>query len=586
LHKKQNHNKIEIYESGGAVVGLIWTKHKLFAGALFFALAIVGALGVVDSTNTYATASTLSLGIDNNNLSLDIVPSMEGIFNSSANSNVTVSTNNATGYTLSIKANNSTALVNTADNTLTIPSISTAVSESDFSSSSTYNNMWGFKPSKFNSADNTDYLPSPSTTGDVLDTTSAANTTANTYTLALGARIDNNTAPGNYNNAFSIMAIANAIPYTISYNANAGSDTVTGMPDPSTVNSSTYAEIVTLDSAEPVREGYKFLGWCTTQTTDGQACTDAGGTGYSAGGTWTLDQTGVSNSLTLYAVWKKETQSICSTSPMISTVASGITYMQDINSSNKASVLASLTTDVTYQIKDNRDDEAYCVGKLADGNLWLLDNLALDLTNSTVLSGMNENNTHASNTTLNYLKNGGGTTSDKYATAGVSNWGSSDSFSAPLVNLTNKDVIPSDATSQAGQYKVGGYYNYCAASAGSYCYGDGTSAGTSTGNATEDICPKGWRMPTGKTTGEYQALYNNTSYNTYTNYRSALRLPLSGYFYEGLAHGQGSYGYFWSSTRYNYNFSMYDLFLGTSSVNPPNYDDRTNGDSVRCVLGS
>ena len=160
---------------------------------------------------------------------------------------------------------------------------------------------------------------------------------------------------------------------------------------------------------------------------------------------------------------------------MISTVASGITYMQDINSGNKSTVLSALTQDTTYQIKDNRDNETYCVGKLADGNLWLLDNLALDLTNSTVLSGMNESNTHASNTTLNYLKNGGGTTSDKYAITGVVNWtdsptyASSYSYSDPLVNLTDKDIIPSDATSQAEQYKVGGYYNYCAASAGSFC---------------------------------------------------------------------------------------------------------------------
>ena len=139
--------------------------------------------------------------------------------------------------------------------------------------------------------------------------------------------------------------------------------------------------------------------------------------------------------------------------------------------------------------------------------------------------------------------------------------------------------------SQAGQWKVGGYYNYCAASAGSYCYGNGTSAGTSSGNATEDICPKGWRMPTGNTSGEYQALYNNASYNTYANYRSALRLPLSGFFYNGTTYVQGSSGYFWSSTRYNNN-DMYYLRLNTSDANPSGDLVRYDGISVRCVLGS
>ncbi|MBQ1780220.1 MAG: hypothetical protein II001_02165, partial [Bacteroidales bacterium] len=165
-------------------------------------------------------------------------------------------------------------------------------------------------------------------------------------------------------------------------------------------------------------------------------------------------------------------------------------------------------------------------------------------------------------------------------------YASSNSYSDPLVNLTNKDVIPTDATSTAGGYKIGGYYNYCAASAGSYCYGNGgTSYGTSSGNATEDICPKGWRMPTGDTTGEYQALYNNASYNTYANYRSALHLPLSGYFSNGSASNQGSNSLWWSSTRFGIS-RMYRLDVNTSSIYPSSSGDRYYGNSVRCVLGS
>ncbi|MBQ5638194.1 MAG: hypothetical protein IIV06_03975, partial [Alistipes sp.] len=66
-----------------------------------------------------------------------------------------------------------------------------------------------------------------------------------------------------------------------------------------------------------------------------------------------------------YAVTNPEpvipTQSSCSDSPMISTVASGITYMQDINSGNKSTVLSALTQDATYQIKDNRESSAHSV---------------------------------------------------------------------------------------------------------------------------------------------------------------------------------------------------------------------------------
>ena len=244
-----------------------------------------------------------------------------------------------------------------------------------------------------------------------------------------------------------------------------------------------------------------------------------------------------------------------------------------------------MSTGDTLTLVDSRDGTSYTIGKLADDNCWLLDNLALDLTDSTVLSAMDSTNTNASDTTLGYLKNGGGTTSDQYATAAVANWTSSYSYSAPLVNMGYKNTVPTDATSTAGGYKIGGYYNYCAASAGSYCYGNGTSQGTSSGDATESICPKGWRLPTGNTSGEYQALYSNSNYNTYANYRAALHLPLSGYVNNGSPIYQGSNGNFWSSTRNDSSY-MYSLTLNTSRIYPANSSNRYYGYSVRCVMGS
>ena len=141
----------------------------------------------------------------------------------------------------------------------------------------------------------------------------------------------------------------------------------------------------------------------------------------------------------------------------------------------------------------------------------------------------------------------------------------------------------------------GVYYNYCAASAGSYCYGDGTSAGTSVGDAGEDICPAGWRMPTGGadtvTTdgkGEYQALATTITGSTSSNIEGtavqiALSTPLSGYFYNGSALDQDSYGYFWSSSRGN-DYRMYLLYVSSSYVYPQYYRNRFSAVSVRCLL--
>ena len=375
--------------------------------------------------------------------------------------------------------------------------------------------------------------------------------------------------------------------YSVVYKSNGG--TGTDVTISNIVDNEPY---IIAASTFTAPSGYQLAGWCTIQdNTQSPQTSCSGGTLYqpddiatslaSAGGTFNL-----------YAIWSKLPYSSCSTSPMISTVASGINYMQDITSSNRATVLASLATDATYQIKDNRDNETYCVSKLADGNLWMLDNLALDLTDSNILNSLSSSNTNAS-TGLPYLKGTStGTTSDQYATAKVTNWTSSSSYSAPLINMASKDVIPTDATSQAGGYKIGGYYNYCAASAGSYCYSNGTDAGTSSGNATEDICPAGWRMPTGNT-GEFRALgtaitgvsTGNYTRDNYTAYRAALHLPLSGFHDYSSPYYRGGIGGWWSSTR-SHNYGMYGLFADTSTIYPANDSYRSNGYSLRCVAGS
>ena len=297
------------------------------------------------------------------------------------------------------------------------------------------------------------------------------------------------------------------------------------------------------------------------------------------------------NIITFYAVTSPETEDGPTPPETCSTKVPGVKYMQDINSSNKASVLASLTEEAPYYLRDSRDEEPYCVSKLKDGNLWLLDNLRLDLTDSTVLNNTTASNTNASTTSLGYLKNGGGTTSDQYPTAPLNNetWSSNSQnfYSVPMTISTYKDQTTTSYGNGSG--KIGIYYNYCAASAGSYCYGNGKSEGTSSGNATEDLCPAGWRMPTGDSSGEYNSLYGyyNTT-QTATNTASLqynLSTPLSGLFGSGSAYNQGTGGNFWSSTRRSDGI-MYDLSVYSSSVNPTYGYGRYYGLSMRCLLDS
>lgn len=300
---------------------------------------------------------------------------------------------------------------------------------------------------------------------------------------------------------------------------------------------------------------------------------------------------------------------------------SDLDYMQDFNSltaSEKTEVLTSMTEGQSYPLLDKRDNKTYRIAKLADGNAWMLDNLALDIVevSLTKLKG----NTNASDTTLEYLKgthvrgDGNITGDTNYPTAGVgySNTNnyynipkiaiSGDCYDAYCVNDPASGKWTSDSITQAtingttsiAQGKIGIYYNFCAASAGSYCYGSGTSStgspesdpdSTTIRDVTEDICPSGWRLPTTSYSGgDFPALY--AQYNSdYSTFQAAFSTALSGYFSGGKAFYQGNYSRFWSST-WDDNTHMGYLSLSSSYASPTGSNVRYFGDSVRCILGS
>ena len=566
---------------------------SVFQKKLMKRAGLVGAmvLGTIFSVMmgekaVYATASTLTISVtDSVALNISSLGDTGNFAHSdTSTNNVSIITNNGTGYTLGIKAktNNSNALINSDDTSKTIPSITTSISESTYASSSSYNNTWGLRPSKLNSAVNENYIQAPTSASTLttLDKTTSANpSTANNYNLAIGARINSSTTPGSYSNVFVITVTANPIPYTITYNKNT-TDTVTNMP--ANTSSQTYDETVNISDQVPARDGFNFKGWCTTQVADGGTCT---GTTYNpdGGGTdlaWTLDQTISSNSLTIYAMWEL-----------------GVLKMQSMT-------LADCTT-TPVTVVDERDNKEYLVAKLADNKCWMLENLALDpttLTQAQLYGSDSHHLTNASNTTLGYLKSGGG--SSPYTAYAVDNATSTNYYDRPMVATSgtcNNAYCVNDPSSgnwkstsvtqptingvtSIAQGKIGVYYNYCAASAGSYCY----SSSSSTGNASEDLCPAGWRMPTGGSSGEFQALYNQYSGGSPSQvaaFQTALVTPLSGFFDSGTARVQGNIGYFWSSTRYS-NSNMYRLYVGSSSVYPALSYYRYNGDSLRCVLSS
>ena len=548
-----------------------------------------------------------------------------------------VTSNNITGYTLTMSNSSSTGELVSSTDSLT--SISSITSLTDFSAdtaaaASNYNGKWGYLPSKYNGTSNTtNYYPAPISTDPTpatLDTTNAPNSTANEYTIGIGARADMNKAAGAYTGTFVLQAIGNIVPYVITYEDNSEDSTVTGAPiNPSTPTTGNIEggtpsgdSITALATSIPTRTGYTFKSWCDgAVSSNGTVCT---GTEYSSGANFPIDQT-TQNITTLYAVWTLNTYTITISNSNTASGADSITvpyggsntvtvtpasgyYLSNVscpsgytcsgysigtsatgtqavtirnNNTTSGGTLgftgvvncssifpggtmqafdpSNLCSSVTSgTLTDSRDNQTYTVAKLADGNWWLLDNLRLGSTSTIALTPSDTN-----------------IASDWTLPAGITS--GFNSYTAAQINVAYKDITTTSYGSGSG--KIGVYYNYCAASAGTYCY----DAWFGPGNASYDICPKGWRMPTGGDNGEYQALYAAYSYKD-TKFRNALSATLSGYFDDSSAVGdQGSIGYFWSST-YGNGAVMHDLYVNSSGVGPTSFEYRRYGYSVRCLL--
>ena len=404
-------------------------------------------------------SSSLTLNVSKSAASVELdVNSTDGTFASStadSSAAFSVVTNNFSGYTLSISGSDNEGKLYDITKQNALSSLTVATTEATFSSSTDLNGKWGYKPSKFNSVANANYLPAPTTTASTLDTTSVANTTANDYTISLGLRADYTTTADTYSNSFIITAVPNPIAYVITYDVNT-TDTVSNMP--AAQNSTTSATEITLSDKTPAREGYDFKGWCTVAptTANPDTCT---GTTFQPGGTYGIDQTS-ENITVLYAIWKKQ-----------------IIYIQDYSYAQ----CSTEAVDAPATVVDKRDNKEYTV-RYINGICTMTQNLDFELTTGMTLSPDTTNVT----TTRTLETVGSLTTNDN---AGSYN-----------------QVRTARNTSVTG---AGLHYNYAAATAGTIM-GD-----SNTTEATQDICPAGWRLPTSNNGGEQFILNNSYTWQSW-----------------------------------------------------------------------
>ena len=214
----------------------------------------------------------------------------------------------------------------------------------------------------------------------------------------------------------------------------------------------------------------------------------------------------------------------------------GVTYMQDVT----AEICASTAEGTKATLTDRRDSNTYTVAKI-NGNCWMTQNLRLSSTtergDSRVLTSADSNVTR--------------------------NW------SFPTTQLDGMSNTYTEARSTiSSNTSYGGYYNYCAASAGTVCNN------TTKQDATQDICPKGWRLPTSSEIDGINGI----------SYVSAFSPVLSGAYDNGSLHSTGSRGYWWPATAYDSNY-QYNLVYNGGSLNT-NSSHKNIGLSVRCVRSS
>ncbi len=132
-------------------------------------------------------------------------------------------------------------------------------------------------------------------------------------------------------------------------------------------------------------------------------------------------------------------------------------------------------------------------------------------------------------------------------------------------------------------YSYGVMYGWYTATAGNGNYM------MSSGNVAGDICPAGWRLPTGGGSGEFMSLTNVVGGgNNMMKNNNLLAFPnnfiYSGDFNHDISQGRGTYGRYWSATT---NGRVKAFRLGVASTNWVTADGSWNkwdAFAVRCIV--
>ncbi len=227
-----------------------------------------------------------------------------------------------------------------------------------------------------------------------------------------------------------------------------------------------------------------------------------------------------------------------------------------------------------YTLTDVRDGSTYTVRKLGDSKCWMTQNLKL----------WNKN----ANVNEYYL--GGRVLKSSTSDISASTWTLPASGTSGFSNDAASNIYYNYSNST-------GYYTWCATTAGT-C--NGTTSGGQ--NAGSSICPKGWKLPTGGTSGntDFYNLFKNMQLNISgslatsgsTNWQDddlsivqglPYNFAYTGYMSDSSLSYTSSGGYWWARTA-DGSSAAYGLLISGSGVSPGTSNGiRSLGFAIRCV---
>ena len=479
-------------------------------------------------------ADTATLSLSSNLVEMNVVPNQF----SSASQTVTISTNNPAGYFVTMETATSSTNLTSATTSTPIPTFSLpAGSETIPAILAGYG--YGYS---LDNGTNFAPAPDPSGTGDLI----FSDDTAGTYnkTLTFGVNADNNTEGGTYENTFLLTAYINyvpdCLPGKICYMGN-GDDGTGTMPDQD-VTSNTATRLIAPNFS---RSGYGFVGWNTAA--------DGTGTNYGPGQRIQVGNVDAEG-MTLYAKWAKAT-----------------------NILQNWSGCSSLNTGDVVVLTDFRDNNAYTVAKLADGNCWMVENMRLDL------RGTNFSTANTNHPTQDFINRASvANPTNSFCTTDDAACLDTVAYNLDNMNRNLTAAYNGENISNVSWYSYGGTYNWYTATAGNGTYS------LSSGNAAGDICPAGWHLPTGGSNSNLTALRTQVNNNTQSNDIGLLSYPnnfiYSGDFNTSMNTGRGVQGRYWTSTAAS-NATTYRLGYSQGGIKDGAYN-KWVAFSIRCIVNS